>query len=87
MPFDWKTPLGFPIAWFSQFATLVAVVPTSTQYFGFIYVSCGLFIYIAEDITKDLDTFNNTVEIPNADRAELTKHFFGVIQLYSDAKE
>lgn len=86
-PFDWKTPFGYPVAWFSQFAGCLASFSVSLININFMVGSCWLFTFIADDITSDLPEFNRDDEMANKNQAEQLKRFCGIIQLYSDAKE
>lgn len=85
-PFDCKTPLGYLVAWLSEFAGIWAIGGTVGTFFNLILGSCWVFIVMAEDIRKDLTTFNTDVEA-NSKRAHQLTCFCHLIQLYSDAKQ
>lgn len=87
-PFDWKTPLGYLIAWLIQSVACAIGAITTTVFFYLIFGSCWLFIYIAEDTTKDLAAFNSDIT-SNAwkKRPESMKSFCEIVQLYTDAKQ
>lgn len=87
-PFDWKTPWGFVIVWLCESAgcaaTMFAILPLIFYLFG----SCWLFAFIADDIADDLTAFNETVKASNAEnRSELSDKFCAIMQFYADAKE
>lgn len=85
-PFNWKTPLGYFIAWFLQVVGVSVSHFTATVLFNFFLGSCWLFFAMAEDITKDLVAFNNDVK-RNDNPEERIKLFCDIVQLYSDAKK
>lgn len=62
-PFDWKTPFGYLVAWFGEYAGFVAVLMTATPCFNVILGSSWLFIVVAYDITNDVAAFNRSVKI------------------------
>ena len=70
------------LARFSQFAGGCATYSFCIPTFSIIFGSCWLFIFIAEDIAKDLANFNS-----NETTNENLKRFCDVVQMYSDAKE
>lgn len=89
VPFDWETPYGYLAAWLAQSAGLAGLTITALTSFNIAFESSWLFIVIAQDITNDLDTFNNTVKtIKNCNGcAELMEHLCHIIQHYTDAKQ
>lgn len=87
MPFNWKTPLGYSVAWFGQAFGWTVTASVAFSVYCFSFGSNLHFIFIAEDITKDLVDFNSIVKTPNANREELMERFCTVIQLYSYVKE
>lgn len=88
-PFDWKTPCGYLVAWFTQCAGCIVGVNIDIQFLNLVFGSCWLFIFIAEDITQDVIEFNLFVAeaTSNEDRTECTKRFRGMVQVYTDAKQ
>lgn len=86
MPFNWKTPHEYLLAWLSQCSGGVAGVFVLAQFLNLVLGSCGLLIFIAEDITtKELAAFNTSKSDGN--RAGSTKRFCGMVQIFSDAKQ
>lgn len=85
-PFDWKTPVGYLVAWFSQFTAFCAAFSISIPNISFFFGSCWLFIFVADDITKDLSTFN-AGKVKNGNRVVKLKRFCDIIQVYTDAKQ
>lgn len=91
-PFDWKTPIGYLVAWVVQGAEFAAAGTIGIPCYNIIFGSNWLFIAMVEDITNDIVEFNNRVKILKAnnevsDRAKLKKSFCNVIQNYSDVKQ
>lgn len=74
--------MGFPV----QF-TLFIFGSGYIHFLNFIFASCWLFIFIAQDITSDLTTSNITAGTCNGKRTELTECFCKLVQLYTDAKQ
>lgn len=86
LPFDWKTPLGYLVAWFLQFAGGWATYSVIIPIFSFMIGLCWLFTFVAEDITRDVMAFNaNVAAIKNS--VKKMKQFCGIVQLYSDATQ
>lgn len=87
MPFDWKTPYGFFPAYLAQCVGVAANLMPFVQFFNFIFGSCWLFIFIAEDITKDLSAFNIITTTTFDDGIGLADRFCDIIKVYLDAKQ
>lgn len=88
LPFDWKTPFGYFVAWLSEisgcFATYAVEIPLNSL----IFASSWLLITINDDLTQELAAFNDDLKTLNkSDHLELVRRFCDIIQLYSDAKE
>ena len=88
MPFEWRTPIGYIVAWAAQFVGCLAIMLACISYYGFIYASCWFFISIAQYITTDL-TAVQSVKIHNGNEngAEMRERFYDIIKIYSNAKE
>lgn len=84
--FDWKTPLGYIVAWFFQCtgatSAHLAIVPVSIL----IVASSWLFVTIADEMTQELAAFNNDVKKPHG-HVGMKRQFCEIIQIHSDAKE
>lgn len=87
MPFDWRTPRGYLMAWLSQLAGGCATYSFCIPILSFIFVSCWLFVFIAADITEDLQAFNNGDKVANENQIEKLKRFCDVVKIYTDAKQ
>ena len=87
MPFNWKTPFGYLVAWCGQAAGWSVVITVAIPHFTFCFGSSLIFIFIAKDITKDLVDFNDIVKAPNVNLDDIMERFCNMIRLYSDAKE
>ena len=86
MPFDWKTPWGYPLAWIVQASGIYAEAMSSTPFVGSIIAFCWLFISTAKDIVSDLEVLNH-VENSREGRIEAVRKFCDIIHVYTDAKE
>lgn len=89
LPFSWKTPFGYFLAWLNQFLGAISGLLFAAPLFCSLFASSGLFITITnDDLTQELDSFNADVKISNgSDRAKITKRFCNIIKFYTDAKE
>lgn len=54
--------------------------------FCFVVGSCWIFIEITEDITDDLKHLKRNKQTDRSNR-KIKKHFFRIVQLFSDAKQ
>lgn len=89
LPFDWRTPLGYIVAWSCQTAAGLSIC-AGVIVFGLMFASSWIFVIIADDITQELATFNDDVKKPIKklkDLVEIKQQFCDVIQIYADAKE
>lgn len=84
LPFEWKAPFGYLVAWFAQLAATVAIANFGIGFFNIVFASSWLFIVIAEDLTSDMNAFNNTIE--SLRRTELMIRFYNIVKSYSVAK-
>lgn len=76
------------LEYLSQFVELAVFITCFLQFLNFIFGSCWLFIFIAEDLTKDSTAFNDAItKKDDANDAELTKQFCDLVQIYLDAKQ
>lgn len=87
-PFDWKTPLGYLMAWLVQSAMCATAGLTDIVFFNLIFGSCWLFIHMSEDTTMDLAAFNTDITSNRKKiRPQTMKSFCDIVQLYTDAKQ
>lgn len=75
------------MAFFIQFADASSASSAYVQFLNLIFGSCWLFMFIAEDITKDVTSFNIATRQPDENRVELMKSFCDIVQIYTDAKK
>lgn len=88
IPFDWKTPSRYLLAWLYQSVGILPIVCFVIQFVNFFIGSSWLFINMAEDITQDVVAFNSIDEpITDENRTEKTRQFGDMVQGYSDAKQ
>lgn len=86
LPFDWKTPFGFTVALLSQIVGGCATFSILLPAFSFMIGSCVLFIFVADDITKDLAVFNSG-KVAKKNRVPRLKRFCAIIEIHSDARQ
>lgn len=90
-PFDSKKPIGYLVAWLTQFATAACTAMAFIQFVNFIVGSCWLFTFVAKDITqRDLTAFNTAATKAtksSENRTKLTNRFCDMLQIYSDTKQ
>lgn len=83
--------MGYVVAWFGESVGLVAIGVPLLPFFIYLFASCWIFYFIANDIRKDLTAFYVDVKIVrtwNAEkRTELMKQFIAIVQIYGDAKQ
>lgn len=76
------------MAWPTQSAGVIVVGSIYAQFLNFVFGACWLFIFIVEDITKDVAGFSNVITtIKDEDRSKLTERFCHIVQIFSDAKQ
>lgn len=57
------------------------------QFANLFGLSTWLFICIAKDITKDITAFNDAVKISDGKDTGLTKRFYDMAEIYTNAKQ
>lgn len=89
LPFEWKTPFGYLLAWFNTFFGALTGILSAPPFYNSIFASSWLFVIIADDdLKEELAAFNNDVKTSKgSDRAEIRQRFYSIIQSYWDAKE
>lgn len=87
VPFNMKTTFGYLVAWLVEFTGCGAIIASIIPFFSLFFGSSWLFVFIAEDIRKDLTAFNSNENFGEGNRAENLKHFRDIVHLYSDAKQ
>lgn len=76
------------VAWLAQLLGGVFQACAIVQFLNILFGSCGLFMFIAKDITQDAAGFNfAATETSDENRTELKKRFCDLVQIYSDTKE
>lgn len=87
-PFDWKTPLGYLVAFVSEYAWSLSAASVCMQIFVFIFGTSYFFITFANDIAKDLAGLNMSARPSDGHReAKILKRFCEIVHIYSDIKE
>lgn len=89
LPFDWKAPVGYLVAWFFEVVATCGVNIALTMTYCLIFASAWLFITItAEDLSQKLTIFN--IDVKSSRRQnhdELKESFCDIIWTYSSTKE
>lgn len=86
-PFDWKTPVGYLVAWLAQHVSVLSMGFVNIQFPNLVIGSCWFFMFVAKDIADDVSAFNLVVKIrSNENRTKLTKRFFDIVRIHLDAK-
>lgn len=87
LPFDWKTPLGYFVAWFGQTIACGCIILADIPYFTLIFASSWIFIVFTGDLRQELATFNNDIiTFDGHCDAESVRRFCNLVQFYTDAK-
>lgn len=88
LPFNWKTPFGYFVGWFSQTAACTAIIVADIPYFTLIFASSWLFVTIADDLTQELAAWNNDIRASDGlvDHDGLVHHFCDMVRCYTEAK-
>lgn len=86
LPFNWRTPFGYLIAFLCEFASAYATCLYSGALGNLLVSSCYVEICIVKDITIDLIAMNRCEKF-EGNQMEIRMRFCDVVQLYSDAKQ
>lgn len=88
-PFDWKSFPGYLLAWLIQCLFPPSGGSMYMQFSNIFFGSCGLFIFMAKDITRDMAAFNASAKTTTSDEThrKLTRSFCDIVQNYTDAKQ
>ncbi|XP_055297011.1 putative odorant receptor 71a [Sitodiplosis mosellana] len=84
LPFDWKTPHGYLIAYAIQYAAVYYVFHAAVCHLGFLIGSCEILMAFAMDLKQE---FNTLVEKPDENQTELKKKLSKFIQFHCSAKQ
>lgn len=84
-PFDWKTPVGYCLAFVIECAAAFSVCSSLIPMICFHAGSCWLFVSFVNDTIIILSLFNLNVSNENHDRVK--ERFFNIIKLQSVLKE
>lgn len=86
MPFNWRTPLGYTIAFLDELIADTVGVLTYVPLMSFFIGSCWTFIFFIKDITtNDLPFLGIDVRSKNR-CVESKKRFCKIVNFYADAK-
>lgn len=85
-PFNWKTPLGYLIAFLIEYVAMCAEVCTFIPLLSFFIGTCWVVAAFAKDLTDQLTHLNYHGQT-NQSHAELKGNFNKILQLYSDARQ
>lgn len=88
LPFDWRAPLSYLVAWFIQLAANFSLNLSVIPFFILMFASSWLFVAITDEITQELTAFNNNIKIlAEKNHGKLIRCLCDIIQLYSNAKQ
>lgn len=85
-PFNWRTPVGYSVAFFIQYAVVLQYARVGTCVATFIAGAFWLMISLAKDLKRDLLRVNYIIR----DDRSLSKAmdgFAGLIELHINAKQ
>lgn len=86
LPFDWKTPMGYPFAFLLQIlaihATILCTIPCLCSVIG----TSWIFVVALKDMTNDLNLLMVDGQSLN-NREETNKRFCKFVQFYLDLRE
>lgn len=85
-PFNWKTPLGYLVGWLAESAGFYNLALMVVLLVNSVISTCWFFIFMTDDITNDLEAFNNDVKTKQ-NRDDQINRFASIVQFYSEAKE
>lgn len=85
-PFNWKTPIGYSVAFTIEFATDMCTQTWFVPTLGFFFGVCRLSITFAKDIASDLN-FLNVGGTSTQRQAKLIERFCKIVELYGDARQ
>lgn len=85
-PFDWRTPLGYLVAYPAQCVGNIYIAYIYVDFLNLYFGSCWLFYFIAKDIVKDLVAFNTVMEQSKKTHAVLMERFCNMVQVFMNAK-
>lgn len=86
LPFNWKTPVGYLVAWIFQSIGFFYTLYQSPSWIGMYFGSCWLFVSFAKDIANDFPQLNAT-KAERRSYCELKGRFCRIVQFHSDMKE
>lgn len=89
MPFNWKTPYGYFIAYVIVSCAAYCTFYCAYWVLCFLIGSCWLFVTIAEDITNDLKQLNiNEDKVSHESRQKLQRRIIiNIVRLHVDATQ
>lgn len=86
MPFDWKTPLGYLIAYLSGIPVIYYIIRFSTCTMTFPAASCGIMIAFSKDIRAELAAINQQSKNREND-AKVMKKVCEIVGFHSVARQ
>lgn len=85
-PFDWRTPFGYIVAINCQFIGTVYVSTTTAILVTFFVSICWVLDTFIEDITIDLQNFNDCRTSCSNDR-RVMKRICDIVKLYAEVRQ
>lgn len=88
VPFDWKTPFGYLVAWIFEAVSIGGITIAITTTLCLVFASSCLFVAIAaDDMSQNLTIFN--IDLNRSQRhghEELMERFCDIIRTFSSTK-
>lgn len=86
LPFDWKTPFGYVLAWFAQAAAANSCLVHVNLVMCFLIGSCCLIIGILKDIENDFAHLNGN-KTSKRRRGEMNEQFCFIVRFHTDVRQ
>lgn len=89
VPFDWKTPFGYLVAWVFEAVSIGSITIAITTTLCLVFASSCLFVAIAtDDMSQNLTNFHADLNTSRRhDQEELMERFCEIIRTFSSTKE
>lgn len=82
LPFDWKTPYGYMIAFFIEFGTFYYILVISACYLSFLSGACETLISFAVDLKSEINGLNGNLEM-NDNSMNIHRRVFDIVEFHS----
>lgn len=86
LPFNWKTPFGYLLAWVAQAVAAYSTVNHLNLVISLLIGSCYFVIGTLKDIENDFAQFNG-VKASTKNRRQKNAHFCEIVEFHTDARQ